>query len=308
MNYQKIYENIITRGRARATSRKEANEILGGYCEQHHIVPKCMGGTDDLENLVYLSAREHFVVHLLLVKIYSRYKGLLFAARLLSKNSKTSKEYEWVKKQLNEYQRTQTSENNEGIARGAEKKRGRTKENHPGVAAISNALTGRNAQNDKSVAAGVEKRRGRTKETHQSVANSANSKRGRTKETHNYLLNQSERQKGQTKETCESIARQAEALTGRTKETHSYLIEQGKKVSEALTGRTKETHPGLLITSQKLTKFPIEIKYQIYEKRYAGIPGKEVYKWLTEDLGYEIGYSSISAIYNDIKKNKSKWV
>lgn len=36
------------------------------YHERHHIVPKCMGGTDDKENLIDLFAREHFIAHRLL--------------------------------------------------------------------------------------------------------------------------------------------------------------------------------------------------------------------------------------------------
>lgn len=40
-----------------------------GYFEKHHIIPKCLGGTNDFSNLVCLTAREHFICHLLLVKI-----------------------------------------------------------------------------------------------------------------------------------------------------------------------------------------------------------------------------------------------
>lgn len=38
------------------------------YCEQHHIVPKCLGGADSLDNLVNLTPREHYIAHLLLAK------------------------------------------------------------------------------------------------------------------------------------------------------------------------------------------------------------------------------------------------
>lgn len=40
-----------------------------GYTEKHHIIPKCMGGTNEPENLVSLSARQHFICHLLLPKM-----------------------------------------------------------------------------------------------------------------------------------------------------------------------------------------------------------------------------------------------
>lgn len=62
MNYQKIYNDLI--------SRAQAREPLSEYKETHHIVPKCMGGSDDKENLVELTGREHFIAHWLLCKIY----------------------------------------------------------------------------------------------------------------------------------------------------------------------------------------------------------------------------------------------
>jgi hypothetical protein len=46
----------------------DAAKSTSGYTEQHHIIPKCLGGTDDADNLVNLSAREHFVCHWLQLK------------------------------------------------------------------------------------------------------------------------------------------------------------------------------------------------------------------------------------------------
>ena len=40
-----------------------------GYTELHHIIPQSMGGSNDKENLVELTAREHFICHWLLVKM-----------------------------------------------------------------------------------------------------------------------------------------------------------------------------------------------------------------------------------------------
>jgi len=61
MNYNKIYDSLIERAKIR---------ILNGYTETHHIVPKCIGGSNEYTNLVDLTAREHFLAHWLLVKIY----------------------------------------------------------------------------------------------------------------------------------------------------------------------------------------------------------------------------------------------
>lgn len=37
--------------------------------ESHHIIPRCLGGTDESDNLVSLSYREHYIVHVLLTKM-----------------------------------------------------------------------------------------------------------------------------------------------------------------------------------------------------------------------------------------------
>lgn len=38
------------------------------YCENHHIVPRSLGGSDDAANLVLLTYKERLVAHLLLAK------------------------------------------------------------------------------------------------------------------------------------------------------------------------------------------------------------------------------------------------
>jgi len=40
-----------------------------GYTENHHIIPRCMGGSDDTTNIVSLTARKHFLCHYLLIKM-----------------------------------------------------------------------------------------------------------------------------------------------------------------------------------------------------------------------------------------------
>jgi len=147
MNYLKIHNDIISRAQLRASTRKEANLILG-YSEQHHIVPKCMGGTNDKTNLVFLSAREHFVIHILLTKIYPQVGGLWFACNRLVQdkvqNRLNGKTYECMKRQISEYRKTQNKENNEVIAHAAKKisaaLSGRTKETHSHIAAQANAI------------------------------------------------------------------------------------------------------------------------------------------------------------------------
>lgn len=65
VNYQKIHNQIIERARIRNLTDKKVS-----YFETHHIVPRCIGGSDDHSNLVNLTAREHFLIHWLLHRIY----------------------------------------------------------------------------------------------------------------------------------------------------------------------------------------------------------------------------------------------
>jgi hypothetical protein len=70
MNYNKIYNSLIDRAK---------NRTLEGYKESHHIVPKSIGGSNKADNLVNLTAREHFLAHWLLVKIHPKEFKLLCA-------------------------------------------------------------------------------------------------------------------------------------------------------------------------------------------------------------------------------------
>lgn len=66
--YSRSYFNIINRAKSRATTKKEAKKICG-YVEKHHIIPKVLGGLNSDDNIVFLTAREHFICHLLLTKM-----------------------------------------------------------------------------------------------------------------------------------------------------------------------------------------------------------------------------------------------
>jgi hypothetical protein len=61
MNYQKIYESIIQKAKFENRIKLRKNHPNYIYYENHHILPKCLGGSDEKENLVLLTAREHYV-------------------------------------------------------------------------------------------------------------------------------------------------------------------------------------------------------------------------------------------------------
>lgn len=64
MTYSSIYCALISKRLQNPISKDDE------YCEAHHIIPRSEGGEDCKENLVNLTAREHYVAHLLLEKIY----------------------------------------------------------------------------------------------------------------------------------------------------------------------------------------------------------------------------------------------
>ena len=71
--YEQWYNDITLRGQSRK---------LDGYAECHHIIPESIGGPDTTENKTMLTAREHFVCHWLLTKIYvsSKYRHQVLKA------------------------------------------------------------------------------------------------------------------------------------------------------------------------------------------------------------------------------------
>lgn len=87
MNYKRIYDEIISNAKNRITNK-------GDYFEKHHIIPKFDNGSNDKDNLVRLTAREHFIAHLLLMKIYKTGKAYFaFKGMCNWKSSKQMREY-----------------------------------------------------------------------------------------------------------------------------------------------------------------------------------------------------------------------
>ena len=61
-------ENKYTKYYNLLTDRAK-NRNLSEYTERHHIIPQSLGGSNDKDNLVDLTAREHFICHWLLIKM-----------------------------------------------------------------------------------------------------------------------------------------------------------------------------------------------------------------------------------------------
>ena len=100
--YKKWYDAIIKKAQSRSSTST--------YSENHHILPRSLSGSDLIENIVTLTAREHFICHVLLTKFTTgvhRHK-MLYAANMMSQVSRDYQErfipnsrlYEMIKKQF----------------------------------------------------------------------------------------------------------------------------------------------------------------------------------------------------------------
>ena len=102
--YLQIYNNIIYNAKSRGK--------IDSYTEKHHIVPKSLGGDNDVSNLVELTGREHFIAHRLLVKITqgSDNNKMIFALNSMMNRYNdnmhryvpSSRVYEYLRKKLSE--------------------------------------------------------------------------------------------------------------------------------------------------------------------------------------------------------------
>ena len=89
--YSKVYfstiEKAVQRGWKKARGR-----------ERHHIIPQSLGGSNDKSNLVYLSCREHFLCHWLLVKMTEGeyYHKMVYALMGMRAENKQQERYHTI--------------------------------------------------------------------------------------------------------------------------------------------------------------------------------------------------------------------
>jgi hypothetical protein len=87
------YYDIVAKANSicpRNMKKIEAMKIRG-YIEDHHIIPKCLGGQDVIANKVWLTAEEHFMCHKLLTEMTTdTANGKMWSAlwRMMNKQSK----------------------------------------------------------------------------------------------------------------------------------------------------------------------------------------------------------------------------
>lgn len=124
MNYSKIYIDICNRGKL--------NRNLNCYTEKHHIIPKCMGGNNDKDNITVLTFREHYLVHWLLCKMYNKHIGINYAFLCMLRKQPTgeriltSRRYENIKTNFKKFKSWHNKISNPGAhinTRNSSKKR-----------------------------------------------------------------------------------------------------------------------------------------------------------------------------------------
>ena len=110
MNYKLHYTRLVDSAKHRT---------VDVYTEMHHIIPRCVGGTDELANLVKLTAREHFIAHLLLFKMYPQHQyKLIKAVNMMciggsNQHRSMNRMYGWLRERFaKEMSINQTGDNN----------------------------------------------------------------------------------------------------------------------------------------------------------------------------------------------------
>lgn len=93
MNYINIYNKIV--------EYRQSNLPENSYTENHHIIPKCLGGDNSKENLVTVSTKEHYILHHLLIKIYPENTSISKAFKMLRNRlnvDRTNNPYSCIRK------------------------------------------------------------------------------------------------------------------------------------------------------------------------------------------------------------------
>jgi hypothetical protein len=108
MDYKKIYDDLM-RSRISMKENRKVDKKSGIYFERHHIVPVCMGADESSKlssnNIVLLTAREHFIAHLILAEIHPDNYEIVYAlfaisnqrSKDLKRHITSAKTYERIK-------------------------------------------------------------------------------------------------------------------------------------------------------------------------------------------------------------------
>ena len=108
MDHLKIYNKILNKAKFENRIKLRKTNPNYVYYENHHILPKCLGGKNEKENMQLLTAREHFICHMLLTYIHPNNRGVRLALRRFQHSKKfnlykiSARTYERIKILINE--------------------------------------------------------------------------------------------------------------------------------------------------------------------------------------------------------------
>lgn len=112
--YTKCYYNIIERAKSRALPEKT-------YTEKHHIIPKSLGGDNNKNNLVKLTAKEHRLVHILLPRMTidpAHTKSMWYALWMMLRTKNTNQQRKVSKGRAFEIAKIKVAENSSLLHKG----------------------------------------------------------------------------------------------------------------------------------------------------------------------------------------------
>lgn len=130
------YRRFIESRPERLWETKKENNL-----HKHHIYPKSLGGSDNIENLILLTPREHFIAHMILYKC--GYKEMISTFWYMTNSKRhyisnlSSRQYEVLSIETKRI----IIENNTGL-KATEETKLKLSESHKGKRHVSNAETG----------------------------------------------------------------------------------------------------------------------------------------------------------------------
>ena len=120
--YSKIYNELIKSRKSLGRSKHD-----DCYYENHHILPKSLGGSNKKSNMVLLTPREHCIAHLLLIKMYNglaKYKmqaAINWMTRKVITNNISARTYSLVKNELHQRNLQKELWNDQGYVKKKQK-------------------------------------------------------------------------------------------------------------------------------------------------------------------------------------------
>lgn len=281
LKWKKHYEKLCSNAQQRASSRSEAKYKTNSSIEKHHIIPESwfieskrtssfegwiLGDPEAKSNIVYLTSKEHFVAHQLLLKIYPFGPGLAKACFFMSKdktgNKINHKTYEWLRKKNSEHQsKNQKGQNKSNCIRIRKMMKTR-KDNNVGV-----GLTKENCEWRKKQASAL-----------------------------------STFMKGTTKDKCEWRLTAAKKLSISKKGKNKSNCEAMKKLSQTMKGRNKHNCEYIRIKGEKSRKLNKQQRELLIKMKLAKMSNKMIKNYFLIHYNITISFQGISGIFSEYTK------